>query len=63
LFKNYRTLMLEFNKTQEIDSDKIEHSMHEFLKSYKEAGICFSAFGKNLVENGNLTEKLLEFIQ
>ena len=63
LFQNYRTLMLEFNRTQDIQSNKIEGSMMEFLGMYKTASECFADWGKTLLSNGNLTEKLLDFIR
>ena len=62
-FQNYRSLMMEFNKTQCVDSDKIEHAMVEFLDTVEEAGKCFSAWGNKLVSFGNLAEKLLAFIR
>ena len=63
LFQNYRTLMLEFNRTQDIQSDKIEESMLKFLGMHKTASECFAEWGKTLLSHGNLTEKLLDFIR
>ena len=62
-FRNYRSLMMEFNRTRGADSDKIEHAMVEFLDTVEEAGKCFSAWGNKLVSFGNLAEKLLAFIR
>lgn len=63
LFQNYRTLMLEFNKTQDVQPEKIEESMLQFLGMYKSASECFAEWGKTLLSYGNLTEKLLDFIR
>ena len=63
LFQNYRTLMLEFNRTKDIQSDKIEESMLKFLGMHKTASECFAEWGKTLLSHGNLTEKLLDFIR
>ncbi|MBO4321289.1 MAG: elongation factor P maturation arginine rhamnosyltransferase EarP [Treponema sp.] len=63
LFQNYRTLMLEFNRTQDIQSDKIEESMLKFLGMHKTASECFAEWGKTLLSHGNPTEKLLDFIR
>ena len=61
-FENYGKLMIEFNKTRETDDDVLESSMLSFLLSFKKAEKPFADFGRELFANGNLTEKLLDFI-
>ena len=61
-FENYGKLMIEFNKTRETDDDALESSMLSFLLSFKKAEKPFADFGRELFDNGNLTEKLLDFI-
>lgn len=62
IFQNYRDLMIEFNKTQDADSYKIECGLSEFLNSIEEAKVHFSSWGNKLVSLGNLAEKLLAYI-
>lgn len=61
-FENYGKLMIEFNKTRKTDDDVLESSMLSFLLSFKKAEKPFADFGRELFANGNLTEKLLDFI-
>ncbi|MBP5753095.1 MAG: hypothetical protein J6W60_09600, partial [Treponema sp.] len=62
IFQNYRDLMMEFNKTQDADSYKIEYGLSEFLNSIEEVKDSFSSWGNKLLSLGNLAEKLLAYI-